>query len=235
MTSWEGVETSGLPDDIDFTIDKAEFGYDAAYNDGEQILFIITARETDDNGNPYRSFYSLGRAGAWETLDHGKTVVSQSSPPASGFNKQSLYFKFFDAAARVASEGGVNLASFGNPDSAAIFEGLTFHMNRVDVDYGGEIGSKKVLLPTRLVSGKAESPQQFEAAAPVAEPAPTTPGGGGATTNIAEVKVKNLLAQNPGWSHDEFIEGVLTVMPEVQNDVDLMGRILDEKAIYSGN
>lgn len=228
---WEGVETTGLPDDIDFTIDKAEFGYDAGYKDGEQILFMITSREVNDEGENYHSFYSLGAAGAWETLDHGKTVVSQSSPPAKGFNKQSLYFKFFDAAARAAAEGGVNLAERGTPDKAEIFAGLTFHMNRVDVDYGGEIGVRQVLLPTALVgdSGKAETPA---AAAPVAAAEPAQTGGDGATTNkVLEAKLVHEAKQ--AESHDTFIETVLEKYPEAQNDEDLFGRVLDENALYA--
>lgn len=225
MTGWDPVVTSGLPDDIDFTIVKAEFGYDAAYNNGEQILFMITAAETNDDGEPYRSFYSLGKAGAWETLDHGRTVESQTNPPAAGFNKQSLYWKFIEAA--LGTTAGSVIQSRGNPDTASIWEGLTFHMNRLDVDYGGEIGVKQVLLPTVFVgeAGKVEA----------SAPAETVASNGGtaeaSSTNVLELKIKQL-AKNSS-SHDSFIEAVMEKHPEASNDEDLFSRVLDENGIYA--
>lgn len=228
MGLWDPVETSGLPDDIDFTIAKANFGYDAGYANGEQLLFIIEAAETDPEGEPYRSFYSVGRAGAWETLDHGATVVSQSNPPAEGFNKQSLYWKFIEAA--LGTPAGAVIQGRGTPDKAAIWEGLKFHMNRVDVDYGGEIGTKKALLPTTFLGEvpKADAPA---AAAPApAEPVAPASDGAGATpppTNILEAKVKALV--HSADSHDKFIEAVMEKYPEASNDPDLFGRVLDEK------
>ncbi len=230
MTLWDPVETSGLPDDIDFTIAKAEFGYDAAYNNGEQILFMITAAETNEEGEPHRNFYSLGRAGAWETLDHGRTVVSQTSPPADGFNKQSAYWKFIEAA--LGTGAGPVIQSRGTPDNAAIWEGLKFHMNRVPFDYGGEIGTKEFLVPTEFKGevGKAETPQPTEATTPT-ETAADNGGGSGATTNILELKLKNLAKQAD--SHDSFIEAVMEKHPETQNDEDLFSRVLDEGGIYA--
>ncbi len=226
MTGWDPVETTGLPDDIDFTIAKAEFGYDAGYADGEQILFMIEATQTDDEGNPYRNFYSLGRAGAWETLDHGKTVVSQSDPPAQGFNKQSSYWKFIEAAL----ETGAPIQARGTPDNAEIWEGLTFHMNRVEVERPGlGEGKQTLLLPTAYVGeaqGKAEASDPGESTPPAAGN-----GQSEATTNILELKVKQLAKS--AESHDSFIEAVMEKHPEAQNDEDLFSRILDEGGIYA--
>lgn len=225
MAGWDPVETSGLPDDIDFTIAKAEFGYDAAYASGEQLLFMITATQTGDDGEPIRSFYSLGRAGGWETHDGGKSVVSTTSPPAEGFNKQSAYWKFIEAALNAGA--GPVIQGRGTPDSAAIWEGLTFHMNRIDVDYGGEIGAKKFLLPTAFLgdTGKADTPP-----ASAQEAAPTN-GGGGATTNILEVKLKALAKSSA--THDAFLEAVMEKHPEAQNDEELFSRVLDEAGLYA--
>ncbi len=228
MSLWEPVETSGLPDDLDFTIAKAEFGYDAAYLDGEQILFMITASQLYSDGplegEPYSNFYSLGRAGAWETLDHGDSVVSQSDPPVEGFNKQSLYWKFIEAAVVSGAESVVQ--SRGLPDNAKIWEGLTFHMNRVEVDYGGEIGKREVLLPTKYVgeSGKADTP----AATPSA---PADNSGDAGVTNLLGAQVKALAKNSP--THDAFIEAVMEKHPEAQSDEALFSSILDEAGIYA--
>lgn len=225
MGMWDPVETTGLPDDIDFTIAKAEFGYDAQYLDGEQILLIIEATQTNEEGDAYRNFYSLGKAGAWETLDHGKTVVSQTDPPAEGFNKQCSYWKFIEAALGT----GAPVTDRGTPDNAGIWEGLTFHMNRVEVDRPGlGEGKQTLLLPTAFVgaSGKAE------ASAPVDSGQAEAPSnGGGATTNILEVKIK-ALAKNAD-SHDSFIEAVMEKHPEAANDEDLFSRVLDENGIFA--
>ena len=230
MTGWEPVETSGLPDNIDFTIVKAEFGYDAAYNNGEQILFMIHAAETDAEGQPYRSFYSLGKAGGWETLDHGRSVVSQTNPPATGFNKQSAYWKFIEAA--LSAGAGSVIQARGTPDNASIWEGLRFHLDRVNVDYGGEIGTRQFLLPTNFLgeAGKVEASQPAAESA-VAEPVAGSNGGSGATTNILDVKLL-ALAKN-SESHDTFIEAVMEKYPEVTNNEELFGRVLDENGIYA--
>lgn len=227
MTGWEPVETTGLPDDIDFTIAKAEFGYDAQYADGEQILFIITASQTNEEGEPHRVFYSLGRAGAWETLDHGRTVVSQTDPPAEGFNKQSSYWKFIEAALGT----GAPVTDRGTPDNAAIWEGLTFHLKRIEVDRPGlGEGKQTMLLPVSYSdSGKAE------ASAPAAQTASAAPAAGNgqpeATTNILELKVKQLA--KTADTHDNFIEAVMEKHPEAANDEELFSRVLDENGIYA--
>lgn len=224
MAGWDPVVSSGLPDDIDFTIAKAEFGYDAQYNNGEQILFMITAAETNDEGEPYHNFYSLGKAGAWETLDHGKTVESQSQPPAEGFNKQSSYWKFIEAALETGA--GAVIQGRGTPDNASIWEGLTFHMNRVQVDRPGlGEGKQELLLPTAFVgeAGKVEAS------------APATPSNGqpeaSSSTNILELKIKQLA--KTASSHDNFIEAVMEKHPEASNDEELFSRVLDENGIYA--
>jgi hypothetical protein len=227
MAGWDPVETTGLPDDIDFSIVKAEFGYDAQYADGEQILFMITASQTNDEGEPYTNFYSLGRAGLWETLDHGRTVVSQSQPPAEGFNKQSSYWKFIEAALGLGA--GPVIQSRGTPDNAGIWEGLTFHMNRVEVDRPGlGEGKQTLLLPTAFLgdSGKVE------ASAPVTAPAGNgQPEATGTKVNILELKIRELAKQ--ANTHDSFIEAVLERHPEASNDEDLFSRVLDENGIYA--
>lgn len=228
MAGWDPVETTGLPDDIDFTIVKAEFGYDAGYADGEQILFMITASQTNEEGVPHHNFYSMGRAGAWETLDHGRTVVSQSQPPAEGFNKNSSYWKFIEAA--LSAGAGSVIQGRGTPDNASIWEGLTFHMNRVDVDRPGlGEGKQTLLLPTAFLgdSGKAE------ASAPAVESAPSNgqPEASTGTSNILELKIKQLA--KVASSHDNFIEAVLEKHPEASNDEDLFSRVLDENGIYA--
>ncbi len=151
-TLWDPVESSGLPDDFDFTIAKAEFGFDAGYQNGEQLLLIITSQELNDQGEPHTNFYSLGGAGLWDTHDGGRTAVSGSNPPASGFNKASSYWKFIEAAL----EAGAPVQDRGTPDNAAIWEGLTFHMNRVTVERPG-LDDQVMLLPTclRRRSGKS--------------------------------------------------------------------------------
>jgi hypothetical protein len=222
MAGWDPVETTGLPDDIDFTIVKAEFGYDAQYLSGEQILLIITASQTNEEGEPYRNFYSLGRAGAWESLDHGRSVVSQSDPTAEGFNKQSSYWKFIEAA--LGTTAASVIQGRGTPDNASIWEGLTFHMNRIEVDRPGlGEGKQTMLLPTSFV-GEAG---KVEASAPTGNGQP----GAASSTNILELKIKQLA--KTAATHDSFIEAVMEKHPEAANDEDLFSRVLDENGIYA--
>lgn len=220
MSSWDLVESTGLLDDADIEITGAEFGYDAGYANGEQLILILSGTSNQEGWEEFTQFFSIGKG--WETHDNGATVVGKD-----GFNKNSQYGHWIQGA--IDSGAGEVLQSRGYPDKAGIWVGLKFHVNRTPVDYGGEIGSKPVLKPTAFLgeSGKAEAP----AAAPAADTGASTatPAAGNGSNAVLRAKVMSLKSAP---NHDAFIEEVLTKYPEVQQDAELFAEVVDPDGIY---
>jgi hypothetical protein len=219
MTSWELVETTGLLDDADITITGAEFNYDAGYANGEQLLLILSGTSTHPDYPEFTQFFSIGKG--WETLDQGATVVGE----ATGFHKNSQYGHFIQGA--IESGAGEVLQARGMPDKASIWVGLKFHVKRVDVDYGGEIGVKQVLKPTAFLGevGKADAP-----APQVAETGATpTEAAGGNGVLKAEV----IALANSAANHDAFLEEVITKHPDIQKDPALFADVVDPDGLYA--
>lgn len=217
MTTWDLVESSGLLDDADIEITSAEFGYDAGYDNGETLILILSGTSNQAGWEEFSQFLSIGAG--WQTHDNGATVVGKD-----GFNKNSQYGHFIQGA--IDSGAGAVLQARGFPDKAAIWNGLKFHVKRVPVDYGGEIGTKNVLKPTAFLgeSGKAEAPA---AAAPAAETGAAPANGSNA---VLRAKV---MALKGAPNHDAFIEEVLTKHPEVQQDAELFAEVVDPQGIYA--
>lgn len=216
MPGWETVESTGLLDDCDITITKAEFNYDAQYDNGETLIMIMEGTSNHEAYEDFTQFFSIGAG--WDTEDNGATVVGKDA-----FNSNSQYARFFLAAIDLAGDA---LTGRGFPDNASIWTGLKFHVNRATVDYGGEIGEKQVLLPTAFLgvdSGKAEAP------APAATPEPTGASNG---TNAA-LRAKLMATAMASSDHDAFLETVMEKYPEVQEDDDLFAAIVDETGFYA--
>lgn len=217
-TGWDPVETTGLIDNADIVITKAEFNFDAGYQDGEALLLILTGTSDHPDYPEFTQFYSIGNG--WETLDHGRSIVGE----ANGINKSSNYWAFIQGA--LDAGAGPVIQSRGTPDQAAVWEGLKFHVNRVDVGEGDF--TRQVLVPTAFLGevGKAEAPT----AAPVAD----TPAGGAATSNGGDVVLRAQIVAltHSVDNHDAFIEAVLTNKPEVQNYPDLYAEVMDPNGIF---
>lgn len=213
MGSWDLVESSGLLDKANIEITGAEFGYDAGYAKGEQLILIMSGTSDQEGWEEFTQFFSIGQG--WDTLDGGATAVGHDA-----FNKNSQYGRFIQGA--LDSGAGEVLKGRGTPDKAAIWVGLKFHVERVPVDYGGEIGKKNVLVPTAYLgeAGKAE--------APVATPTGATGNGSGDAVLRAKVMA---LKNTP--NHDAFIEEVITKYPEVQQHPDLFAEVIDPDGIYT--
>lgn len=139
---------SGLPDDFDGKITDITFGYNDKIRDGEVALAIVTI-ESDEHDEPIEALYPCGNG--WEVggKPRGSAVVHESGK-ARRLNRNASWAQF----AFHAYDAG--FTDFGGDDvlSADTFVGLTFHWNRITVDYGGEIGKKERLYPTKLVAGK---------------------------------------------------------------------------------
>ena len=214
--SWDLVETSGLLDDADIEITGAEFNYDAGYANGEQLLLIFSGTSNQEGWEEFTQFLSIGKG--WDSPDNGASVEGNEN-----FNANSQYGRFIQGALD-SGAGGV-IKDRGFPDKASIWVGLKFHVKRVDVDYGGEIGVKQVLVPTAF-NGEATS------TAPKAEAPVETPTTGAANGSDAVLRAKILALKNAP-NHDAFIEEVITKYPEVQQHTDLFAEVVDPDGIYT--
>ena len=162
-----GVD-QGFPDDFDFWITRAYFGYLESYQSGEAPL-LIWEGESPDVDLEYPIIWPIGKG--WEVRDRGAKVVHQKR---KRFIANSLYGKLID---RTTEKLKVDMAALGVPTEAAVWAGLGFHMKSEEFQYGPGIleetgGKTNHLMPVaflgRREGGKvvAQSDQSDQGAAP---------------------------------------------------------------------
>ncbi len=216
MTGWDPVVSTGLLDDADITITKAEFNYDASYDDGESLVLILSGTSDHPDYPEFAQFWSIGKD--WETEDHGKTIVGGGD----GIHESTNYWALIENAIKVGA--GSIIQGRGTPDMASIWEGLRFHVKRVTV--GEEDFEREVLVPTAFLgeTGKADTPAETPADAGAA-----TPGDGDSVVLRGQIVALAHAADN----HDSFIEAVLTQKPEVQDHPDLYADVMNPEGIFA--
>jgi hypothetical protein len=218
---WDPVVSTGLLDDFDFTIEKARFGYDDGYQNGEVLLMILegTSPDSEAEGNFVRQFYSVGSG--WDTEDRGKTAVSDDG--LSGFRSSTNYMAFIKAA--LDTEANDVLMERGTPDNAEIWEGLTFHMERVLIERKG-LGDFEVLLPTSYVEGNGDSKKKKKSPKAEAGRSGSSKGKG---LRSKLVKLANKVSE-AGDDHDDFVTAVYEKYPEIEDpsNEELHADVLDE-------
>jgi len=214
LVSWETEESSGLLDDADVTINQAYFGTDARYQSGEQLLFVIEGTSPQADEDEVRQFWSIG--GGWEAIEGGAKVEGKEK-----FNTSSAYARFFNAALQIPGVSEI-IQDRGTPDEAAIWEGLTFHMERQDVEYGGQIGTRQMLLPVSLVEGKKKAVPKK----PAAKKAASNSGG----DKALRAKLKNLAKKSDDF--DGFLDALHEQYPEVADNTELYDEALDEDRLF---
>lgn len=191
--------SDGLLDDFDVEIQEVTFEVNLSLDDtGEKLFAHVTGRTDDDDQPEFDEYFGLGTG--WETTD-GRTV-GRADGRRKGFNKSTKY-QLWIAGAVDAGAGDVlrkRDPELG-PMNAAIWEGLTFHVNRKEHDYGGDIGKKGILVPTEF-KGEAKGKAAAKAEAP------TTASGNGVS---AALKAKLKKIAKASESLDEFIDQAFAV------------------------
>lgn len=190
---------TGLIDDFDFTVESAYFTTDAAYNDGETLLLKLEG-STDNPEAPETTLqYSCGAG--WEAADGGKRAVREDGKKRR-FNQQSGIWKLVDAA----MEAGATdvLKARGTPMEASMWDGLRFHIKRVEMGEGQYKTTRP--LPVAFLGvvgeGQASAPSgAAPAGAPAPAPAASTNGAG--MGKVLEVKLKKLARDCA--THEDFI------------------------------
>ena len=119
---------TALPNDIDFIIEKAYFGFHQRYQAGQALLLVWEGSSPDADTETI--IWSVGKG--WESHDSGKTAVNSKRKGKDRFTIESMAGKLVD---RVVNVLKVDLPSRGPMNDASIWEGLGFHMKREVIDY----------------------------------------------------------------------------------------------------
>lgn len=201
---------TGLPDDFDFYITGASFGYRKEYMDGEVPLLIWEGESPDEDVDSI--IWPCGQG--WEVVKGGAEV---EHPKRTRFVKTSMVGRLIN---RVVNELDVDMRSRGPATRADVWKGLGFHMRREEIEYGSGIledrgGKTTHLMPVAVL----EKPARGKAKEVKAEEVEAKPSAAALEKKLA------LLASK--LSREDFQAKAMDI-PEVVADDDLLGSILDD-------
>ena len=208
---------TGLPDDFDFTITSAIFGFRSEYQDGEVPLLIWEGESPDEDVESI--IFPCGKG--WDVVKKGSGVEHAKR---TRFIKTSMIGKLIT---RVVDELKVDMRSRGPATSADVWKGLSFHMKREEIKYEGlfeDRGGKTIHLMPVAVLGKAAKgkPKAKEADADSGDATSAAPS---APINLVLEKKLMLLAAK--LDKDEFQSKAMD-MEDVVGDENLLATILDD-------
>jgi hypothetical protein len=223
LGKWDTTAGGALPGQdgpVAVEVTEASFNYDAQYQNGEVLVFILEGECDHEFWNGYQ-LYSIGTG--WETEDN--QIVEH--PTRDGFVNSTNYARFFTAALEIEEIRDVLMerdseGSGEGPADASIWEGLTLLLEAVEIP-GFNKGDKprNVLLPVGLVTdddgGKKKKKKKKSKS-----------GKAEAGDGLSKSTLKTLAGE--AESYDEFVETVLTQYPEIEDNDSLYDLLLDEQA-----
>lgn len=238
------LEEGGI-DDVDATLTNCRFEFDPEYQDGDVLVFKTDLEiDDDDYDEPFTARYSCGQG--WTTLDKGKTAEREDGKKKN-FNKRGAFglllgsvFELEDALGVLQERNNLNDLT---PQDASLLDGLRFHMNQVETDYGGDIGKINRLVATSYLGeagGASTKASGKKASKPAAEatdseaPAPAKKKKASADAN-GEVPT-DVLAQmdalaDESETHEEFMEKVFDALDTTPAIEDAM-KATDEGSVW---
>lgn len=205
---------SGLPDDFDFFITDASFGYREEYMNGEVPLLIWQGESPDEDVESV--IWPCGQG--WEVTRGGAEV---QHPKRTRFVKTSMMGKLIN---RVVNELGFDMRSRGRATEAKVWKGLGFHLKREEIEYGSGIledrgGKTTHLMPVAVLEKTART-----------KPKVTAEGAEAKTEKpLGEAVEKKLVLLAKKLTREEFQKKAMD-MPEVVENDDLLARVLDDSA-----
>lgn len=210
---------SGLIDDFDFTVSEAWFSTDSSYNNGETLLLKL-AGETDNPEEPEVTLqYSCGSG--WEAADGGKRAVREDGKRRK-FNKSSGIWRLVEAAMGCGAEGV--LRERGNPFEASMWNGLGFHMKRVEQGEGDFKTTRP--LPVRYLGEGNDNGVGVAQAVSASAPASAPASNGAGLSKVLEIKLKKLAKESP--THEDFIVAAFE-MDGIDGNADAERAVVDEE------
>lgn len=216
--------STGLPDDFDMIVKESWFEFDPDINDGQTLVLKMAVETSDEDfgeGGVGELMFSCGKG--WETSDRGATAVREDGSVTKGFHQSTAYHLFIGEALKCDSaEKVLRSSERGDPRKAAMWVGTGWHLNSKVIHYGGEIGDKNKLVPTKFLgvgtnlaslgSGggpvkatgvvkKAAPPKAAptKAAGPVKKAAPKATEGNGAGSDVVDPN-GNLIVGTLMWT-----------------------------------
>lgn len=249
--------SSGLRDDIHFTIVSAYFAPTAGYQDGKVTLLHLIGY--DEQEEPFTLKMSCGSD--WTSSDGGETITH---PKAKHINKNSIYGRWIQAAAEIPELIHI-LASRGDATAASVWVGLVIHCQMREVKFGRGIDAIERLMPVgftgtssgTVAAATGQSPTAPANVAPsnvptapsepaqVSAPAATTAPAGTAADRVAAARAKARASQVPdnpmiaklhelargANSHDEFMNKAFEI-DDVLADDNLAEMVATPTGIY---
>lgn len=204
------------------TIEDSWFATDLKYQNGEVPLLHwnitdIKAPEADEVPDEIVEKFSVGNN--WEIVDRTH-VEHTSGNPRRKFNSQSKYGRIIGAVVKGRNEAFKGLMEVisergGDPKDAAIWNGLRFEFERVTVNYGGDIGERSFILPSRYVGKDGE-----------------VKTGNEATVDKDAVVAGLVAAREAASSYEEFVAKAFQVNGLTEFD-DLVAQVSDPDGFYA--
>ena len=228
---------SGLLGNVDVTINDAEFINDPAYNNGQTLQLSLTMLVEGDDGGERVENFSCGDG--WETNDGGKTAVREDGKDRN-FNGQSTIGLLFgglvdvmgeDPACDKAIRARVSEFPLG-PREAGFWKGLKVHLDRIEKDYGGEIGKREKLVVDGFngivgaggTGGKATGAAKKASGATKKAAAKAEESGG----MTAKIRATLDDIADASADHDGFMEAAFAQVPEASSDEAVKAAIADQ-------
>jgi hypothetical protein len=227
-SSWD--TESGLLDDFDFEVDEAWFGEDeeADNNDGRVFLFL-RGTAVDDEGEEHeehRERYSTGKN--WEAVDDGAEV--ENATGKNRFNQNAGLGRLINALVALGDDEAAYLSKRGQAYEASTFDGLSLHMENMEVsrwtnDDGEEV-SWNLNLPVSLTLPKKKAKKGGKGKADrsgtkKAKKTASKPTG-------LQAEIAKFAAQFDEDEHDEFVDQVLD-----EDVFDNANKIMDDDELHA--
>jgi hypothetical protein len=251
--------SSGLRDDVTFTILLGTFGFRANFNNGASMLLILVG--TDEENQPFEHICSVGAD--WMSPD-GKHI---QHPTKKNINRSSRYGQWIAACQEIPTLWNYLMNSPG-PLDASVWENLILHLSLKNVEQTirKETVNRDVLLPdafigfaqpTAPVAPTIQAPQTFAqvpqptlqpqvapvmtstASVPVASPVGPTPeqmlqaAQAQAGLAVAESPIRSQLREiaRVAPDHNTFV-GQAFAIPGVVADTVLVKELMDPNDFY---
>jgi hypothetical protein len=241
---WDTPLESGLLDNFDGTIIRSWFATDDKYQGGNQML-IHWEIKTDDIDQPViEKYYSVGKG--WVSKDGGQTVEHESGNTSKNFQGSSMYGRIL---VRCRDDFGMKdlMIERGLPFVAAIWNGLSFHFQTEELQFGSGLDARSAIMPNRFlgvgaVNGSAGAAPGTPATAPAATGLSAAEQLRQSRANQQAAAVANagedeLLSQvkSLAKAHDSFtsFQDAALGLDGVDAREDIVSGLIEESGIYA--
>ena len=217
----EGGALPGADGPVQVDVTGTSFNYDAGYNKGETLVFILEG-DCDHEHWQGSIIYSIGNG--WETDDN--VIVTGRDQFVGSTNFARFFNAVMSTDAADVIKARDKAGSGEGPADASIFDGLSFMFERTSYKsvFNGEETERFLLLPVEFL-GEVKAKGKGKG---------KTKDSGPTKAEIKALRAKIVKLASKSDDHDEFVEAVLDKFPEVEDMEGLYNEVLDEDEIFAG-